>query len=42
MSKDFQRIKERNDVKKQLNEFLAHSFSRTVSKHSHLGLSTYH
>ena len=42
MSKEFQRIKERNDVKKQLNEFLTHSFSQTVSKYSHsIRISTY-
>jgi hypothetical protein len=31
MSKEFQRIKERNDVKKQLNEFIANSLPRAVS-----------
>ena len=33
MSKEFQRIKERNDVQKQLAEFLAHSIPRAVSNH---------
>jgi hypothetical protein len=31
MSKEFQRIKERNDVKKQLTEFIANSLPRAVS-----------
>ena len=31
MSKDFHRIKQRDEVKKQLNEFLGHSLPRTVS-----------
>jgi len=31
MSKEFQRIKERNDVKKQLNDFIANSLPRAVS-----------
>lgn len=32
MSKEFQRIKERNDVQKQLTEFLAQSIPRAVKK----------
>ena len=32
MSKEFQRIKERADVRKQLSDFLAQSFSRAVSR----------
>ena len=31
MSKEFQRIKEREDVKNQLREFIAHSTTRAVS-----------
>ena len=31
MSKEFQRIKERNDVRKQLDEFIGNSLSRAVS-----------
>jgi hypothetical protein len=33
MSKEFQRIKERNDVKQQFSEFIAHSLPRAVSNH---------
>jgi hypothetical protein len=36
MSKEFQRIKERSDVKKQLNEFIANSSPRAVSHCSNL------
>jgi hypothetical protein len=32
MSKEFQRIKERNEVRKQLIEFIANSIPRAVNK----------
>jgi len=32
MSKEFQRIKERNDVRKQLLEFIANSIPRAVNR----------
>jgi hypothetical protein len=31
MSKEFQRIKERNDIKKQLDKFIENSLPRAVS-----------
>jgi hypothetical protein len=33
MSKEFQRIKERDDVRKQLLEFIGNSIPRAVSNH---------
>jgi RNase P protein component len=36
MSKEFQRIKERNDVKQQFREFIAHSLPRAVSDQDYL------
>jgi hypothetical protein len=36
MSKEFQRIKERNDVRKQIAEFVANSVPRAVSKNNFL------
>ncbi len=36
MSKEFQKIKERNDVKKQLNDFIANSLPRAVSNYFQL------
>jgi hypothetical protein len=36
MSKEFHKIKERNDVKNQLSEFIANSLPRAVSHSFHL------